>query len=49
MSKTRIKRKLNRINKEIGSTLIGKDGRYQQLVKEKDQLENAFYREVKNQ
>ncbi len=37
-----IKRKLNRINTEIG-----KDGRSIQLCKEKDQLEDAFYRSLK--
>ena len=47
MKTKQIKRKLNRINNKILGTEIGKDGRLIQLCKEKDQLENAFYREVK--
>lgn len=47
MKRKAIFKKLNRISKEIGNTEIGKDGRLIQLCKEKDQLENAFYREVK--
>lgn len=47
MSKKKIKRKLNRINNKILGTEIGKDGRLIQLCKEKDQLENAFYREAR--
>ena len=42
--KTRIIRKINRIKKQIGDTEIGKDGRYQQLVKQKEQLELSFYK-----
>ena len=42
--KTRIIRKINRIKKQIGNTEIGKDGRYQQLVKQKEQLELSFYK-----
>ena len=42
--KTKIIRKINKIRKQIGNTEIGKDGRYQQLVKEKEQLELSFYR-----
>ena len=42
--KTRILRKINRIKKQIGDTEIGKDGRYQQLVKQKEQLELSFYK-----
>lgn len=46
--KTRmIKRKLNKVNEKILNTEIGKDGRLIQLCKEKCQLEDAFYREVK--
>jgi len=47
MKSRQIKRKLNRINQKILNTEIGKDGRLIQLCKEKDQLENAFYREVR--
>jgi hypothetical protein len=46
MKTKQIKRKLNRINKQIGNTEIGKDGRYQQLTKEREQLELSFYREM---
>ena len=42
--KTRILRKINRIKKQIGDTEIGKDGRYQQLVKQKEQLELSVYK-----
>ena len=42
----RLKRKIDRINREILGTEIGKDGRLMQLCKERDQLEEAFYREV---
>ena len=42
----RIKRKIDRINRLILDTEIGKDGRLMQLCKERDQLEEAFYREV---
>lgn len=46
MSKAKnIKWKINRINRTIGNTEIGKDGRLMQLCKERDQLEEAFYRE----
>lgn len=45
MKKKQIKRKLNKINNKILNTEIGKDGRLIQLCKEKDQIENAFYRE----
>lgn len=46
MSKSKkIKRKLNKVNRKIGDTEIGKDGRLMQLCKERDQLEEAFYRE----
>lgn len=45
MKRKQIFKKLNRINRQIGNTEIGKDGKLIQLCKEKDQLENAFYRE----
>ena len=42
--KTMILRKINRIKKQIGDTEIWKDGKYQQLVKQKEQLELSFYK-----
>lgn len=45
MKRTEIFKKLSRINREIGNTPVHHDGRYQQLVKEKEQLEQSFYRE----
>lgn len=45
--KTKLRRKLAKIQREIGNTEIDHDGRYQQLIKEKEQLELSFYREVK--
>lgn len=47
MKTSKIRRKLNRINKAIDNTEIGKDGKYQQLTKEREQLENSFYREAR--
>ena len=47
MKTKQIKRKITRINKQIGNTEIGKDGRLIQLCKEKEQLEDAFYRSLK--
>jgi len=47
MNKKVIQRKISRINKEIGDTPVCHDGRYQQLVKEKERLEIPFHKETK--
>jgi len=47
MKTKKIQRKISRINKEIGDTPVCHDGRYQQLIREKELLELSFYKETK--
>jgi len=47
MKTKKIQRKISRINKEIGNTPVCHDGRYQQLIMEKERLEMSFYKEAK--